>query len=138
MIKIALVKVMESAVDTDYWGENLQIYRHFEGLDFQEVTASQLERYRQAARLYNSKHASKGVSLAIVTPLENDEKVALLEDLLKFEEAEQARMTKAQEEQRLLKEKAAEKKKLGVLKRSAKALGISVEELMALQQKKNS
>lgn len=133
MIKIALVQVLETTHVLGYGDDGYDTYRHFEGLDFQEVTEEELAEYVEAARLYNSKVKSTGKGLAIIRQLDQSEKVSLFSDLTKFRKQEQLRLDAMAKAEAARKAAAEDKKRQAKLRKTAKELGISVEALLAIQ-----
>lgn len=133
MTKIVLVKVHEGSLNSgDYCDE---YFVHFDCLDFQEVSELELAELKEAVQLYNSKRSAKADKLLLVEQCDQEYAVRLLSDLRTYREKtlEQNRlaMEKAERETRA----AREKREANKLKRTAKSLGVSVEDLLALRGK---
>lgn len=139
MPKIALVKILVTShvfgYGSDY--DSTEYYYNMECLDSKDafdVTDDELQEYVAAVKLYNAKNASKGIAMALIKDTERVERIALLEDLQKWRQAEVRRAENA----RLQREAELEAKRLqresAKLKRVAKSLGVTVEELIKLQK----
>lgn len=141
MHKIVLMRVLVTAESIGYtssYGGYNETYKNIELIDskdVKEVSDSELQEYIEAVTLYNSRNASKGYSYAIVKVAEQEEIINLFDDLTNYRQAEKQK--RALEAKKREEEDAAKAKKAlaGRLKRMAKQLGVSVEELQKLQSK---
>ena len=141
MHKIVLLRVLVTAESIGYtssYGGYNETYKNIELIDskeVKEVSDSELQEYIEAVTLYNSRNASKGYSYAIVKVAEQEEIINLFDDLTKYRQAEKQKRAleaKKREEDNAAK---AQKALANRLKRMAKQLGVSVEELQKLQSK---
>ncbi len=141
MHKIVLMRVLVTAESIGYtssYGGYNETYKNIELIDskdVKEVSDSELQEYIEAVTLYNSRNASKGYSYAIVKVAEQEEIINLFDDLTKYRQAEKQKRAleaKKREEDDAAK---AQKTLANRLKRMAKQLGVSVEELQKLQSK---
>ena len=141
MHKIVLMRVLVTAESIGYtssYGGYNETYKNIELIDskdVKEVSDSELQEYIEAVTLYNSRNASKGYSYAIVKVAEQEEIINLFDDLTKYRQAEKQK--RALEAKKREEEDAAKAQKAlaNRLKRMAKQLGVSVEELQKLQAK---
>lgn len=140
MHKIVLLRVLVTAESIGYtssYGYN-ETYKNIELIDskdVKEVSDSELQEYIAAVDLYNRKNAAKGYSYAIVKVAEQEDIINLFDDLAKYRESEKKKRAleaKKREEDDAAK---AQKALANRLKRMAKQLGVSVEELQKLQTK---
>lgn len=140
MHKIVLLRVLVTAESIGYtssYGYN-ETYKNIELIDskdVKEVSDSELQEYTEAVNLYNRKNASKGYSYAIVKVAEQEEIINLFDDLTNYRESEKKK--RALEAKKREEDDAAKAQKALAtrLKRMAKQLGVSVEELQKLQTK---
>lgn len=128
----------ESIGYTSSYGGYNETYKNIELIDskdVKEVSDSELQEYIEAVTLYNSRNASKGYSYAIVKVAEQEEIINLFDDLTKYRQAEKQK--RALEAKKREEDDAAKAQKALAtrLKRMAKQLGVSVEELQKLQSK---
>lgn len=141
MHKIVLMRVLVTAESIGYtssYGGYNETYKNIELIDskdVKEVSDSELQEYIEAVTLYNSRNASKGYSYAIVKVAEQEEVINLFDDLTKYRQAEKQK--RALEAKKREEDDAAKAQKALAtrLKRMAKQLGVSVEELQKLQSK---
>lgn len=140
MHKIVLLRVLVTAESIGYtssYGYN-ETYKNIELIDskdVKEVSDSELQEYTEAVNLYNRKNASKGYSYAIVKVAEQEEIINLFDDLTNYRESEKKK--RALEAKKREEDDAAKAQKALAtrLKRMAKQLGVSVDELQKLQTK---
>lgn len=134
MVKIALIRVYESTHDIGYGDGDYETYRSLEGLDFKEVTEDELRELREAVSVYNKQVPQKGYSLALIAQATAQDEVTCLAALKSYRdklqrEAEAAAKAHAEA---LQKRKAAQEQRR--LKKLAKELGVSVEDVVQLQR----
>lgn len=135
MMRIALFRCYSHTEYFNY-GDDYVDFSHLTGLDWKDVTAEEFERYRSAVELYNRKHGQTGKKLVLLSQVEQDDEVKLLKDLDTFREKEILRLEKAKKKALADEEERAEKRRKAAVARTAKKLGVSVETLLALAEKK--
>lgn len=130
MPKIALARVLD-----DHCSHEYDTFKEFHCLDFKEVTDAELKEYREAIKLHNYAPGAKH-KLVLIEPVDNDYYIKLLSDLKEFRAKELARQEELEAARRAHREEKARKAKETAQKRLAKQLGIALEELITIQQRK--
>lgn len=134
--------VRRSEVYYNYGDDTVDVWHNFKAIeDVQEISDADLAVLKRAVEYFNRNHPNIGYVLEVVVVAEEAEVKAVISDLLKYEKlaserAEKERAAK-EEKSRLSKAELEERKKERTLKKLAKELGVSLEEVRELVKNKS-